>query len=64
MGMSKSRAHQDEANVRDSLRRHGFGESGINSMLAMETAVQAEKDRLAKAVKYQETALDFGDWGL
>lgn len=57
-----SRAERDRANVAESLRRHGFGAAGIESVFAAE-AEFVRRERAAKRAKPVEpTALDFGDW--
>lgn len=60
--MATSKASKDREAVAESLRRHGFGESGIATVFANEDRIAAAAEAKRKAKAVVQEPLDFGDW--
>lgn len=60
--MAQSKAHQDRANVEESLRRHGFDSAGVQAFFDAEAEItrrEAAKRAANRKTVQAETLFDF-----
>lgn len=62
--MAESAAHADRENVTESLRRHGFSDTEIDTIFVCEAEI-ARRERAKRAANRKpivQAEIDFGDW--